>query len=68
VMDAIKAYTWNAAYLEGSEDTKGSIEPGKHADFVVLNRDITTVDPEEIIETKVLMTIIGGDIVYELST
>jgi len=68
VMDAIKAYTWNAAYLEGSEATKGSIEPGKHADFVVLDRDITTVDPEEIIETKVLMTIIGGEVVYERST
>jgi predicted amidohydrolase YtcJ len=67
VIDAIKAYTWNAAYLEGNEDTKGSIELGKHADFVVLDRDITTVDPEEIIETKVLMTIIGGEVVYERS-
>jgi predicted amidohydrolase YtcJ len=67
IMDAIKAYTWNAAYLEGSETTKGSIEPGKHADFVVLDRDITTVDPEEIIETEVLMTIVGGDVVYERS-
>jgi hypothetical protein len=67
IMDAIKAYTWNAAYLEGSEDTKGSIEPGKHADFVVLDRDITTADPEEIIETEVLMTVVGGDVVYERS-
>jgi len=67
-MDAIKAYTWNAAYLEGSEDTKGSIEPGKHADFVVLDRDITTVDPEDIIDTKVLMTVIGGEVVYDRST
>ncbi len=67
VMDAIKVYTWNAAYLEGSEDLKGSIEPGKHADFVVLDRDITTVDPKEIIETEVLMTIVGGDVVYERS-
>ena len=66
-MDAIKVYTWNAAYLEGSEDLKGSIEPGKHADFVVLDRDITAVDPEEIIETEVLMTIVGGDVVYERS-
>jgi predicted amidohydrolase YtcJ len=67
IMDAIKAYTWNAAYLEGSEDEKGSIEPGKLADFVVLDRDTTAVDPEEIIETKVLMTIVGGDVVYERS-
>lgn len=67
IMDAIKVYTWNAAYLEGSEDLKGSIEPGKHADFVVLDRDITAVDPEKIIETKVLMTIVGGDVAYERS-
>ena len=67
IMDAIKVYTWNAAYLEGSEDLKGSIEPGKHADFVVLDRDITAVDPEEIIETEVLMTIVGGDVAYERS-
>jgi len=67
IMDAIKAYTWNAAYLEGSEDEKGSIEPRKHADFVVLDRDITTVDSEEIIETEVLMTIVGGEVVYERS-
>jgi len=67
IMDAIKVYTWNAAYLEGSEDLKGSIEPGKLADFVVLDRDITAVDPEEIIETEVLMTIVGGDVVYERS-
>jgi len=67
IMDAIKVYTWNAAYLEGSEDLKGSIEPGKHADFVVLDRDITAVDPEKIIETEVLMTIVGGDVVYERS-
>ena len=67
IRDAIKVYTWNAAYLEGSEDEKGSIEPGKHADFVVLDRDITAVDPEEIIETEVLMTIVGGDVAYERS-
>ena len=63
-MDAIRAYTWNAAYLEGSEDIKGSIEAGKMADFVVLDRDITTEPHKEILETKVLMTIIGGEVVY----
>ncbi|MCW4049467.1 MAG: amidohydrolase, partial [Candidatus Bathyarchaeota archaeon] len=47
IMDAIRAYTWNAAYLEGSENLKGSIEPGKMADFVVLDRDILTVPHEE---------------------
>ena len=65
VLDAIRAYTINGAYLENKEDEKGSIEPGKLADFVVLDRDITTIDPSEIIETKVLMTIVGGEVVYE---
>lgn len=65
MLDSVRAYTWNAAYLEGTEDEKGSIEPGKLADFVVLDRDIMTVDPEEILETKVLMTIVGGRKVYE---
>ena len=65
VLDAIRAYTINGAYLENKEDEKGSIEPGKLADFVVLDRDITAIDPSEIIETRVLMTIVGGEVVYE---
>lgn len=64
IMDGIRAYTWNAAYLEGTEDIKGSIEPGKMADFVVLDTDITVEPFEAILETKVLKTIIGGEIVY----
>ena len=67
IMDAIKAYTWNAAYLESTEDTKGSIEVGKFADFVVLDRDITKLPHEEILKTSVLMTIIDGKVVYERS-
>ncbi|MFQ6052944.1 MAG: amidohydrolase family protein, partial [Candidatus Bathyarchaeia archaeon] len=64
VMDAIRVYTINGAYLEGTEELKGSLEPGKLADMVVLDRDILTVDPGEIIGTKVLMTIVGGEVVY----
>ncbi|HEX9915528.1 MAG TPA: amidohydrolase family protein, partial [Candidatus Bathyarchaeia archaeon] len=67
IMDALRAYTWNAAYLEGNQATKGSIEPGKLADFVVLDRDITTSDPEEILKARVLKTIVGGRVVYEAS-
>lgn len=67
IIDAIKAYTWNAAYLEGTEDAKGSIEVGKFADFVVLDKDITTCQYDEILKTNVLMTIINGEIVYEKS-
>ena len=65
VMDAIRVYTINGAYLEGTEKEKGSLEPGKLADVVVLDRDILTIDPREIIETKVLMTIVGGEVVYK---
>jgi hypothetical protein len=65
IMDALRAYTVNAAYVEGSEASKGSIEHGKLADFVVMDRDITRVDPEEILMARVLMTIVGGEVVYE---
>jgi hypothetical protein len=66
ILDAIRAYTWNAAYLEGTEDTKGSIEAGKFADFIILDRDITALPHEEILEAKVLKTIIDGEVVYSL--
>jgi predicted amidohydrolase YtcJ len=65
ILDAIRAYTWNAAYLEGTENEKGSIEIGKFADFVVLDKDITTIPHEEILITKVIKTIIDGKVVYE---
>lgn len=68
IIDAVRAYTWNAAYLEGTENIKGSIEVGKFADLVVLDRDITVLPHEDILKTKVLMTIIGGEIVYEQSS
>jgi len=65
MMDAIRVYTINGAYLEGTEAEKGSLEPGKLADIVVLDRDILDIDPEEVIDAKVMMTIIGGKVVYE---
>lgn len=67
IMDALRAYTLNAAYLEGNEATKGSIEHGKLADFVVLDRDITKANPDEILKARVLVTIVGGEVVYEAS-
>ncbi len=65
VMDAIRVYTWNGAYITFEEDVKGSIEPGKLADFAVLDTDILSCDPAEIVKTKVLMTIVDGRVVYE---
>ncbi len=65
VEDAIKCYTLNAAYASFEEKIKGSIEVGKLADFVVLSEDILTIDPVEIKDVKVDMTVFDGEIVYE---
>jgi predicted amidohydrolase YtcJ len=65
VSHAIFAYTIGAAYAEFAEDKKGALEPGMLADFVVLDRNITKVNPPEILKTKVLRTVVGGKTVYE---
>ncbi|MGF0095146.1 amidohydrolase [Peptoniphilus sp. SGI.035] len=65
VYEAIDAYTTESAYVEFAEDIKGRIKKDFLADFVVLDRDIFTIDPMEIKEIKPLMTIVGGKIVYK---
>jgi predicted amidohydrolase YtcJ len=65
VMEALQGYTLNAAYLSFEEDQKGSIEPGKLADFVVLDRDMLEIDPAHIMDIRVLQTWLGGKLVYE---
>ncbi|MEZ9400882.1 amidohydrolase [Vibrio cyclitrophicus] len=65
IYTAIDAYTLNAAKSLGIEDITGSIEVGKSADFAILDRDITTVSARQIAKTKVLMTVLRGDVVYE---
>jgi len=65
VEEAIKAYTINAAYAEFTEKEKGSIEPGKLADLVVIDRNILKIKPEEIISASVLMTIVDGRIIFD---
>ena len=62
--EAIRCYTINAAYASFEDDIKGSIELGKLADFTVFDRDILSMDPEQIREARVDMTVIGGEIVY----
>jgi predicted amidohydrolase YtcJ len=54
------AYTQGAAYAEFSESYKGKLIPGYVADFIVLDRDLTKVQPAEILKTKVLHTVVGG--------
>jgi len=63
---ALRSYTINSAYASFEEDIKGSIEAGKLADMVLLSRDIMSIEPTEILDTKVLMTMIGGEIVYQI--
>ena len=65
VDEAVKLFTKNAAYASYTEDENGTIEVGKNADFVVLEKNIYEIDPDEIKATKVDMTILGGEIVYE---
>ena len=66
--EALKAYTINAAYASFEEDIKGTLEPGKLADFVVLDRDITSIDPVEIWDMKVRQTWVGGKKVFDRTT
>ncbi len=62
---ALKSYTLDAAYGAFEEEIKGSITPGKLADFTIYNQDLMTVPEEDILRTEVVMTIFDGRIVYE---
>ena len=61
----LRAATINAAYELHQDDVTGSLEVGKLADLIVLDRNPLTVPAEEIAKTKVLQTLVGGNIVYQ---
>jgi len=65
VAEAIRAYTMGSAYASFTEDIKGSLEPGKLADMVVLSDDILGIAPADIEKTHVAATIFDGKMVYE---
>jgi predicted amidohydrolase YtcJ len=65
VEEAIKGYTIWAAYAAFQEDILGSIEVGKLADITILDRDILTIEPTEILNTKPIYTVVGGKIRYQ---
>ncbi|HEX8690840.1 MAG TPA: amidohydrolase [Longimicrobium sp.] len=65
VEEALRAYTSGAAHAAFEEREKGTLEPGKLADFVVLDRDLRRVPPETIRDARVAMTVVGGRVVHE---
>jgi predicted amidohydrolase YtcJ len=62
--EAIRGYTLLGAYLNFEEDTKGSLEPGKFADMIVLSDDLLTIDPEQIMDVLIEQTFVHGKLVY----
>ena len=62
---ALRSYTEWAAYGQFEEALKGTIEKGKLADFVVLDRDIMNCPEDEIKEIQVQKTVVGGKVVYQ---
>ncbi|NVK50917.1 MAG: amidohydrolase [Cyclobacteriaceae bacterium] len=62
--EALKSYTLDGAFAEFEENFKGSIEVGKAADFTVFDQNIMEVPEDDILKTKVTMTVMGGKVVY----
>ena len=68
VAEAVRAYTFGSAYAEGQEAVKGTLQPGKLADLVVLSEDIFAIDPAKIADVRVDATLLGGKLVFERGT
>jgi predicted amidohydrolase YtcJ len=64
VEQAVNAYTQGSAYARFSDDRLGTLEAGKEADLAVLSQDIFSMKPEEISKAKVMMTMVGGKVVF----
>lgn len=62
---ALRAYTVNNAWAAGEEHLKGSLSPGKLADFVVLDRDLFAIAPADIKDVRILKTVVGGRVVFD---
>lgn len=63
--ETLKAYTYGSAYVEGCEEDFGTLEPGKFADIIILDRNPFEIDVKDILNTQVEITIFDGKIVYE---
>jgi hypothetical protein len=62
--DAIAAYTINGAYVNFMEDESGSIEVGKYADLIVIDRNLFKIPETEISEANVVLTMLDGEMIY----
>lgn len=65
IREALALYTRNGAYTGFEEKSKGSLESGKLADFIVIDRDVLTLPSEELKDVQVLLTFVGGEIVHK---
>lgn len=65
--DTLRAYTWGGAYVENRDHELGTLQPGKLADIIVLDRNLFDIDVEEIPETQVMLTMLDGKIIYQNS-
>jgi predicted amidohydrolase YtcJ len=61
---AIRAYTQNGAYANFADSNRGSITVGKYADLVLLSADLFEIPHREILNTEVVLTMVGGSVVY----
>ncbi|HEX8822557.1 MAG TPA: amidohydrolase [Archangium sp.] len=65
VEDALRAYTAAGAYASYEEGEKGTLESGRLADLVLIDRDLTRVPPETIRDARVMLTVVGGQVIFE---
>ena len=65
ISEALRLYTYNGAYAGFEEKTKGTLEPGKLADFIVVDRDVLSVPTDELKDVQVVKTFVGGEMVFE---
>jgi len=63
--EALRAYTADAAYGAFEEEFKGTLEPGKVADFVILDQDLLKIPEQQILQTAILKTVVAGNVIYE---